>query len=648
MCCSHANKARTECDTRGSFSTSFCSHGSNRKWLAAASEPGKSFDNLTAAMIFQRLWNHQALDSTFYFSNYTLVFVHYPGLPSSSTFDHKYNTTSGELPGAEVWPHEQPLSVDVSKEGRRFGGGTLALILLSSAIAAVACGVLLLLFLRFNKLVATFRGTGKSRNSPSDFSYRLSSSSIVASTLAARIFTFYDLERATDNFNSDNIVGQGGYGQVFAGMLEDGTEVAVKLMMREDEQTKNEFFAELEMLSRVHHKNLVKLIGACLEETKCCLVYEFIPNGNVESHLHGANKLVQPLDWNARMKIALGAARGLAYLHEDANPRVIHRDFKGSNILLERDFTPKISDFGLAKAAPDKEDGHISTSVVGTFGYVAPEYAMTGHLLVKSDVYSFGVVLLELLSGKRPIDLSQPPGKENLVNWARPLLSVEEGFEALADPSLEGRFPLEVFYKVAAIASMCVQPDSSYRPFMGEVVQALKVVCCTSDGVSSLSVSPQASGGGQASDTKSGPLIDVEGDSPTCVDFGFDTVHQTSKEIQESFSTRLSDSGYINQQLFDSSERHSLSGPSSSNGTMYAWSIERDNAFAPTSEHRVFWTKERKCPSSSSGTIYAWSMERDNVFAPNSEHRVFWNNEKSNWLGRNQEKSASHQIFASP
>ncbi|MCO5613526.1 hypothetical protein L7F22_067803 [Adiantum nelumboides] len=461
-------------------------------------------------------------------------------------------------------------------------------------------------------------GIGAVGNFLCDFN-NVSSSRVVTSTFAARMFSISDLERATNNFNSDHVVGQGGCGQVFSGMLEDGTEVAIKLMIRDGEQSNNEFFAELEMLSRVHHRNVVKLIGACREENRCCLVYELIPNGNVESHLHGLKKLVQPLDWNARMKIALGAARGLAYLHEDANPRVIHRDFKASSILLERDFTPKISDFGLAMTA-DKEDGHLSTSVMGTYGYPASEYAMSGHLLVKSDVYGFGVVLLELLSGRRPIDLSQPSGKENLINWARPLLSSEEGLEALADSSLERRFPLDVFSKVAAIASMCVQPDLPYRPFMGEVVQALKV-CCTLEEVSSLSVSPQASGGGQASDTKSGPLIDIDGDSPASVNFGVNTGHKTVKDTQESFTTRLSDSGYIHQHLFDSSERHSLSGPSSSNGTMYAWSMERDNDYVLASEHRVFWNKERKCP--------AWSIKRDNAFASNSEHRVFWNTEKS-------------------
>ncbi|XP_065045653.1 uncharacterized protein LOC135581631 isoform X3 [Musa acuminata AAA Group] len=190
----------------------------------------------------------------------------------------------------------------------------------------------------------------------------------------------------------------------------------------------------------------------------------------------GADKETTLLNWNTRLKIALGAARGLAYLHEDSSPRVIHRDFKSSNILLEDDFTPKVSDFGLARTAMGEGNEYISTRVMGTFGYVAPEYAMTGHLLVKSDVYSYGVVLLELLTGRKPVDMLRPPGQENLVTWARPLLTSRDGLESIIDPSLGNDIPFDSLAKVAAIASMCVQPEVDQRPFMGEVVQALKLV----------------------------------------------------------------------------------------------------------------------------------------------------------------------------
>ncbi|GJN06157.1 hypothetical protein PR202_ga23858 [Eleusine coracana subsp. coracana] len=183
-----------------------------------------------------------------------------------------------------------------------------------------------------------------------------------------------------------------------------------------------------------------------------------------------------PLDWDTRMRIALDAARGLAYLHEDSQPCVIHRDFKASNILLENDFHAKVSDFGLAKQAPEGRANYLSTRVMGTFGYVAPEYAMTGHLLVKSDVYSYGVVLLELLTGRRPVDMSQPSGQENLVTWARPILRDKDRLEELADPRLGSQYPKDDFVRVCTIAAACVSPEANQRPTMGEVVQSLKMV----------------------------------------------------------------------------------------------------------------------------------------------------------------------------
>ncbi|XP_040974031.1 receptor-like serine/threonine-protein kinase ALE2 isoform X3 [Gossypium hirsutum] len=300
-------------------------------------------------------------------------------------------------------------------------------------------------------------------------------STMATSALSIKTFALAELEKATDKFSSKRILGEGGFGRVYGGVMEDGSEVAVKLLTRDSQNRDREFIAEVEMLSRLHHRNLVKLVGICIEGRIRCLVYELVPNGSVESHLHGVDKDERPLDWDARLKIALGAARGLAYLHEDSNPRVIHRDFKASNVLLENDFTPKVSDFGLAREATEGSQ-HISTRVMGTFGYVAPEYAMTGHLLVKSDVYSFGVVLLELLTGRKPVDMSQPQGQENLVTWTRPLLTSREGVEQLVDPSLAGTYDFDDMAKVASIASMCVHPEVTQRPFMGEVVQALKLI----------------------------------------------------------------------------------------------------------------------------------------------------------------------------
>ncbi|XP_052182398.1 receptor-like serine/threonine-protein kinase ALE2 [Diospyros lotus] len=458
---------------------------------------GEKIDDTTAYLTFQRFWYKQVAVRTSLFGDYEVLYVHYPGLPPSppssiNVIDGGPYSGHGNN-GRTIWP----LGVDVRGQEHKHGlsGSVIAIIILSASMAVILCCVVAWIFLfkrregqqepkplatrpflsKPSGISASMFGSG-----PSSVSLSFGSN-IATYTGSAKTFSSSDIQRATDNFNSLRILGEGGFGRVYSGILEDGTRVAVKVLKRDDQQGGREFLAEVEMLSRLHHRNLVKLIGICTEESTRCLVYELIPNGSVESHLHGVDKETAPLDWGARMKIALGAARGLAYLHEDSSPRVIHRDFKSSNILLEHDFMPKVSDFGLARTAMDEENKHISTRVMGTFGYVAPEYAMTGHLLVKSDVYSYGVVLLELLTGRKPVDMSQPPGQENLVAWARPLLTSKEGLESIIDPSIGPDFPFDSITKVAAIASMCVQPEVSHRPFMGEVVQALKLVCDESD-----------------------------------------------------------------------------------------------------------------------------------------------------------------------
>ncbi|XP_060217577.1 serine/threonine-protein kinase PBS1 isoform X1 [Lycium barbarum] len=295
---------------------------------------------------------------------------------------------------------------------------------------------------------------------------------------STRYLPYEELKEATNNFASSSILGEGGFGRVFKGVLNDGTAVAIKRLTNGGQQGDKEFLVEVEMLSRLHHRNLVKLVGyySSRESSQNLLCYELVSNGSLEAWLHGPLGLNCPLDWDTRMKIALDAARGLAYLHEDSQPCVIHRDFKASNILLENNFHAKVADFGLAKQAPEGQANYLSTRVMGTFGYVAPEYAMTGHLLVKSDVYSYGVVLLELLTGKKPVDMAQPSGQENLVTCARPILRDKDRLEELADPRLEGKYPKEDFVRVCTIAAACVAPEASQRPTMGEVVQSLKMV----------------------------------------------------------------------------------------------------------------------------------------------------------------------------
>ncbi|KAD2028398.1 hypothetical protein E3N88_41994 [Mikania micrantha] len=458
---------------------------------------GEKFDNYTAYLTAQRLWLKQVPINSTVFGEYEVLFVKYPGLPPSPPMPSSSNGGNGEPYGGGSNGRDiKPLGVDVSKQrhNNKLSGGLISIIALSAVVALVLTCVAVWVLVVKRKdhwarpgptpsatLLSATKSSGVggslAGSGPESVSASASFRSTIAYNGSAKTFSSIDIEKATNNFSESGVLGEGGFGRVYSGVLDDGTKVAVKVLKRADQQGGREFLAEVEMLSRLHHRNLVRLIGICTEERNRCLVYELIPNGSVESHLHGIDKETAPLDWGARLKIALGAARGLAYLHEDSSPRVIHRDFKSSNILLEHDFTPKVSDFGLARSALDEENQHISTRVMGTFGYVAPEYAMTGHLLVKSDVYSYGVVLLELLTGRKPVDMSMPSGQENLVAWARPLLPTPEGLNLLIDPSLSPEVPFNSIAKVAAIASMCVQPEVSHRPFMGEVVQALKLVC---------------------------------------------------------------------------------------------------------------------------------------------------------------------------
>ncbi|KAJ4824543.1 Serine/threonine-protein kinase pbs1 [Turnera subulata] len=292
--------------------------------------------------------------------------------------------------------------------------------------------------------------------------------------IAAQIFTFRELAAATKNFRPECFLGEGGFGRVYKGRLEStGQVVAVKQLDRNGLQGNREFLVEVLMLSLLHHPNLVNLIGYCADGDQRLLVYEFMPLGSLEDHLHDLPPDKEPLDWNTRMKIAAGAAKGLEYLHDKASPPVIYRDFKSSNILLEEGFHPKLSDFGLAKLGPTGDKSHVSTRVMGTYGYCAPEYAMTGQLTVKSDVYSFGVVFLELITGRKAIDSTRPHGEQNLVTWARPLFNDRRKFSKLADPRLQGRFPMRGLYQALAVASMCIQEQAAARPLIGDVVTAL-------------------------------------------------------------------------------------------------------------------------------------------------------------------------------
>ncbi|XP_042057289.1 serine/threonine-protein kinase PBS1-like [Salvia splendens] len=293
------------------------------------------------------------------------------------------------------------------------------------------------------------------------------------SQIAAQTFTFRELAAATNNFRPECFLGEGGFGRVYKGRLHNGQVVAVKQLDRNGLQGNREFLVEVLMLSLLHNPHLVNLLGYCADGDQRLLVYEFMPLGSLEDHLHDLPPDKEPLDWSTRMKIAAGAAKGLEHLHDKANPPVIYRDFKSSNILLGEGFVPKLSDFGLAKLGPTGDKSHVSTRVMGTYGYCAPEYAMTGQLTVKSDVYSFGVVFLEIITGRKAIDSTRPQGEQNLVAWVRPFFNDRKRYVKLADPRLQGKFPIRGLYQALAVASMCTQEQAAARPLIGDVVTAL-------------------------------------------------------------------------------------------------------------------------------------------------------------------------------
>ncbi|GAB4838664.1 Probable serine/threonine-protein kinase pbl21 [Ancistrocladus abbreviatus] len=290
----------------------------------------------------------------------------------------------------------------------------------------------------------------------------------------AKGFSYRELCVATGMFHPANKIGEGGFGKVYKGRLETGEIVAIKQLNHEGLQGTQEFITEVLLLSLLHQPNLMNLIGYCTDGDQKLLVYEYMPKGSLEDHLFDLGPGKVPLDWNMRIKIAAGIARGLEYLHCKANPPVIFRDMKPANILLDNDFQPKLSDFGLAKLGPVGDKTHVSTRVMGTYGYCAPEYAMSGKLTLKSDVYSFGVVLLELITGRRAIDSNRSRAEQNLVNWSRPYMKDRRKSIQLADPLLQGQFPTRSFHHAIAIAQMCLNEQPTFRPLISDVLVALE------------------------------------------------------------------------------------------------------------------------------------------------------------------------------
>ncbi|KAK1427425.1 hypothetical protein QVD17_16111 [Tagetes erecta] len=285
-------------------------------------------------------------------------------------------------------------------------------------------------------------------------------------------YTLRELEIATNGFADENVIGEGGYGIVYCGVLADKSTVAVKNLLNNRGQAEREFKVEVEAIGRVRHKNLVRLLGYCVEGAHRILVYEYVDNGNLEQWIHGDVGPTSPLTWEIRMNIILGTAKGLTYLHEGLEPKVVHRDIKSSNILLDKQWNPKVSDFGLAKLL-GSEKSYVTTRVMGTFGYVAPEYASTGMLNERSDVYSFGILIMEIISGRNPVDYSRPQGEVNLVEWLKTMVS-NRNAEGVLDPKMPENPPSRALKRVLLVALRCVDPSAQKRPKMGHVIHMLE------------------------------------------------------------------------------------------------------------------------------------------------------------------------------
>ncbi|KAL6292462.1 hypothetical protein ACE6H2_000604 [Prunus campanulata] len=284
-------------------------------------------------------------------------------------------------------------------------------------------------------------------------------------------FDFHTLKMATKNFHPGNLLGVGGFGPVYRGKLGDGRLIAAKkLCLDKSQQGESEFLAEVKLITSIQHRNLVRLIGCCSDGPQRLLVYEYMKNRSLDLIVYG--KSDRFLNWSTRFQIIVGIARGLQYLHEDSPLRIIHRDIKASNILLDEKYQPKIGDFGLARFFPE-DQAYLSTAFAGTLGYTAPEYAIRGELSEKADIYSFGVLVLEIISGRKNTDLTLPSEMQYLPEYAWKLFEMSKVIE-LVDPKLhENGFVERDVLQAIQVAFLCLQPHANLRPPMSEVVAML-------------------------------------------------------------------------------------------------------------------------------------------------------------------------------
>ncbi|KAG4118629.1 hypothetical protein ERO13_D11G027900v2 [Gossypium hirsutum] len=296
-----------------------------------------------------------------------------------------------------------------------------------------------------------------------------------------RVFSLEELSDATNGFNRTLKIGEGGFGSVYKGTIKPlggrghPLVVAIKKLNTHGLQGHKEWLAEVQFLGVVNHANLVKLLGYCCADgergIQRLLVYEFMSNRSLEDHLF--NK-TSTLLWKTRLEIMLGAAQGLAYLHEGLEVKVIYRDFKSSNVLLDESFKPKLSDFGLAREGPTGDRTHVSTTVVGTYGYAAPEYIDTGHLTIQSDIWTFGVVLYEIITGRRTVERNRPTSEQKLLEWVKNFPPNSKRFSMIIDPRLRNDYSFSAAQKVGQLAKSCLNKNAKERPTMSQVAESLK------------------------------------------------------------------------------------------------------------------------------------------------------------------------------
>ncbi|XP_004307394.1 PREDICTED: putative serine/threonine-protein kinase [Fragaria vesca subsp. vesca] len=288
-------------------------------------------------------------------------------------------------------------------------------------------------------------------------------------------FSYEELKVATNEFNPSNKIGEGGFGTVYKGRLNDGRDVAVKVLSVESRQGDREFMSELSSVSNIRHENLVQLHGGCIEGRRRILVYEYMEHNSLARILLGDDKLRSKLNWRVRKEICIGIARGLFHIHEEVKPHIVHRDIKASNILMEKNFNPRISDFGLSKLFPEHVS-HITTRVAGTLGYLAPEYAVSGHLTRKSDVYSYGVLILQIVSGRSAVDFDIELGEHYLVQKAWEMHK-DNRLVDIIDSTLEhdGNFSEEEAIHFLKVGLLCVQEKCNLRPKMSAAIEMMMI-----------------------------------------------------------------------------------------------------------------------------------------------------------------------------